>query len=400
MAVHEELDISAPPGEPDRRAPAYDLARWSRPVGVFLAVLTLALAVSRYIDPELAVDFSAYLAAAQTFFSGENPYTTQLYDAPNFQGYIYIYPPGTLPFLWPLTWFSSQLNAALEVLLHLGAFAFGARYLWGYFRLKIPLTLCLALALLWHPFTISYRSGNLAIYMFAAFVACIWLAQRPRCRARDVLLAVLLGIGLIFKPMWGLAAGCVLLMRQRWASAAGLLGGALIVVGLSMLAWNGEVLLSDWWARVGEIRAKFRSPSLLEYYGPLLPAVALSWLAGAGALLRRHGQRNPDLWLWSCALLLIWPRISAYSYLILLPVLFYFWRRWGWQKALLLALPTLDPIYWLFADNQGIHAYHHMTYIWLLLVAGLLFVALWRFEDPRLRPQAPNLHDTHPGELP
>src|SRR5690554_7688300 len=43
-----------------------------------------------------------------------------------------------------------------------------------------------------------------------------------------------------------------------------------------------------------------------------------------------------------------------------------------------------SPIYWIFADSNGIHTYHHMTYIWLLLVAGLLFVDLWRFDDENL----------------
>ena len=400
MAVQEQPDISASQGESGAPDPANNLARWSTLIWVFLALLTLALAISRYIDPELAVDFSAYLAAAQTFFAGENPYTTELYDAPNFQGYIYIYPPGTLPFLWPLTWFSSKLLAALETLLHLGAFALSARYLWRHFHLELPLSICLALALLWHPFTISYRSGNLAIYMFAAFVACIWLAQQPKQRAQHVLLAVLLGIVLIFKPMWGLAAGIILLMRLRWASAAGLLAGALIVIGLSMMPWHGEVLLDDWWARVTEIRLKFRSPSLLEYYSPLLPAVALLWLAGAVALLRRQRERNPDIWVWACVLLLTWPRISAYSYLIILPVIFYFWNRWDWRKALLLAAPTFDPIYWIFADSNGIHTYHHMTYIWLLLVAGLLFVDLWRFDDENLSSEPSDASRTQPGSAP
>src|SRR5690554_7190502 len=136
MAVQEQPDISASQGESGAPDPVNNLARWSTLIWVFLALLTLALAISRYIDPELAVDFSAYLAAAQTFFAGENPYTTELYDAPNFQGYIYIYPPGTLPFLWPLTWFSSKLLAALETLLHLGAFALSARYLWRHFHLE------------------------------------------------------------------------------------------------------------------------------------------------------------------------------------------------------------------------------------------------------------------------
>lgn len=363
------------------------LERWGRVGWFFLGLFAAAVALSRYLSAEVPLDFSAYLAAAQTFAAGENPYSAALFSAPNYQGFVYIYPPGTLPFLAPLTWAPAPVMAALESLLHLGALGLAMGWLRRRFELAAPLSICVGVAFLCYPFAYDYRVGNLGAYMLAALVGCAWMMEQPRQRAHHVAAAVLLGVGLAFKPMWGLSAGAILLARRRWAAAAGLLVGAALVALLSFVAWNGAPLLNDWWARLAELRAQRRSFSLLEWYAPLVVLVGLAWLGAALALLRRHRARNPELWLWACTLLLIWPRISSYSYLIFIPVIAYFWRRWGWQRALLIAVPMLEPTAWLFAALDAVHLQHQLLYAWAWGVALLLFVDLWRFEEPSGRPQ-------------
>jgi hypothetical protein len=356
--------------------------RWA-PLGwAFFIALIAAEAARRWLSGEVSPDLSAYIAAAETFAMGRNPYGPQLLNAPSYGGYVFVYPPGSLPLIRWLALLEPRAVTLADGILHAGALLVSMAWLRRHFSLPMPLGWLAAMAvMLFWPATSDFISGNLVTYMFATFIGCMWLAYHPEPRPRHLLIALAFGLVLSIKPMWGVPAGLVFLARRRWGLAAALLGGAACMAALSLVPWHGQWLVDDWWARIQMVRAQYRSVDILSLAPALLPAAALLWAAAGALLLRRLGPRHPHLWLWSAASLIAWPRLGSYSYILAVPLLCYLWSRWGWKKNLALALPACAALHVFrifLPPGQAEYAYLSLLYAWIWIVAALVFFLLWR----------------------
>jgi hypothetical protein len=353
------------------------LERWA-PVGwAVVALLVLLEAGHRLLTGSVPPDLSAYVAAADVFASGKNPYGPALFESAHYGGFVYLYPPGTLPLIEPLALIPSNVISAVDVLLRTAAMIFALSWVRRVLDLDLPLAWLVLAAVFYEPFLADFMAGNLCAYMFAAFIACMWMGH-DEPRMWHAFAAVGLGVVLAFKPMWGVPAGLVLLVRGRWKMAAGLVVGAGLVAGLSFLEWTGDLLVDSWLARIESVRAQYRSVDLLSLAPFLLPVAAIGWLAAGAQLVRRLGTQHPQLWLWACVSLVAWPRLGSYSYVLVLPALCFLWARWGWRKALLLSLAAFGPLPWMMRAFGADYYHRALLFAWIWVIAAVIFVELTR----------------------
>lgn len=386
MASSSPIDTSPPrdaPGEPNL------FERWS-PLGwIFFGALVGAELLRRWLSGDIPADLSAYIAAAETFTAGQNPYGPAFFEAPSYGGYVYVYPPGSLPFLQNLTYLSPRVVTLLDGALHAAALTAALAWIRRYFSLTIPLGWLSALAIiLYWPVTADFIAGNLATYMFALFVGCMGLAYHRSPRRRHLLFALIFGFLLALKPMWGLPAGLVLLARRRWGLAGALAGGAACMGVLSVMPWHGSSLFGDWWARIEAVRTQYHSVDMLSLMPRMLPVVATAWVAGGVLLIRRLGHRHPYLWVWATASLFAWPRLGFYSFILAIPMLAYLWTEWNWKATAALAIPAIIGMHLfrlLLPESQADYGFQIVLYVWVWVLASCVFGALWR-TDPAPKP--------------
>lgn len=332
-------------------------------------------ALRRWVTGTVPADMSAYIAAADVFARGENPYGPALFDSAHYDGFVYVYPPGTLPIVQFFSALPAKLVAAGDVLLRTAVLVFALGWVRRALDLALPLVWLVLVAFFFQPVLVDFMAGNLTTYMFGAFAACMWMAH-DEAEWWHPLAAVGLGVVLAFKPMWGLPTGLLLLVRGRYKLAFGLLAGAGVVAGLSLLEWHGEVLVDAWLGRVEAVREHYRSADLLSLAPSLLPVAALAWLGAGAWLVYRRGRHDPLLWLWACVSLIAWPRLGVYSYVFALPALGYLSTRWGWRRALIVALPALGPLPWMFRAFGADFAQLVSLFVWIVVLAGCVLYEL------------------------
>lgn len=353
---------------------------------VFFGAFIGFLALKRLLAGEIPEDLSAYLAAAELFIAGRNPYGPDLFSAANFGGYVYIYPPGSRFLVQWLALFPPALVVLADALLHAGALVAALAWLRQRFAITLPLGwLAAGVAGLYAPATQDLLVGNIATYMLAAFVGAMALAHHPAPGRQHLFIMPIFGFLLAFKPMWGIPAGLILLARRQWAPALALLCGALGMAALSAIPQGDTVLIADWLARIQAVRAQYQSVDMLALWPPGLWGVIGLWLLGGALLLQRLGARHPHLWLWGAASLFAWPRLADYSYVLALALFGYFWQRWGWQRTLIIMLPGLGGVHLLrpfVPDGQAEYLYQALLYGWAWALAALTIVALWLADEP------------------
>ena len=68
---------------------------------------------------------------------------------------------------------------------------------------------------------------------------------------------------------------------------------------------------------------------------------------------------------------------------LLIPVLLYFWRCWGWRRAAAIAVVQFPPIMWSVGSINKF-ASLGISYLWSVVLAALLFWELYRetSDDP------------------
>lgn len=331
-------------------------------------------AYRRLVQGVVPPDLSAYLAAADVFAAGHNPYGAALFDSALYDGYPYVYPPGTLPLISPLAWASPAAVAIFDLLARSLVAVLSLRWLGRRFLPDVPLGVLGALAILYQPFVADFATGNVATYLLGAFLLCVHLSRQD-WRGWHLPAGLVCGLILAFKPMWGLAAGAVLLANRRWRASAAVFCGAVVVGGLTAMHVD---LVGPWLDRVGQVRDFYRSFDLLAVAPALLPVAAIIWLGAGVALWRREAARE-HLWLWACVSLWAWPRLATYSYVLLVPVLVFLWRRWGYRRAGALALVGLGPIPWLLLDF-GEFTYLAVLYVWALALSVIVWREIWSGE--------------------
>ena len=84
-------------------------------------------------------DLSAYLAAADVFDRGLDPYTDAIRGSRHYQGYPYAYPPVTLWWIRPLAWASTALVAGVEWVVRVAVIVGSLRFLGRRMLPGIPL---------------------------------------------------------------------------------------------------------------------------------------------------------------------------------------------------------------------------------------------------------------------
>jgi hypothetical protein len=383
-----------------------DDARLSRLVGWAIVCLLVAgewyrRAVGGVVPP----DFSAYLAAADVWMAGGDPYGTALLEAERYEGYPFVYAPGTLPIVAPLaalptTWATSmELLARVAVLLGIG---YWCRETW---ELDPPLFALVPLAFFYEPLVADFLGGNLTTYMLGAVLLCREIGGRDGANWH-VAVGLPIGVALAFKPMWALPAGTIVVLSRARRLGAGLALGGTAVVGATVWQWG---LVDDWLRRIEQVRRHYQSIDLLSLGRwlqshdllaglppALFPAAGLLLWTGAGLHLARlrwgggneasgraeieGGIETPELglWLWSCVSLVAWPRLGSYSYVLLVPLLCALWRALGSRRTVLIALPAFGPLPWMLRlIRNGL--YHRMLlYLWGLGLTVWLFVRLSR----------------------
>jgi hypothetical protein len=363
--------------------------RWA-PLAWALVVTLVAVEVARrLISGEIPSDLSAYIAAADVFSRGENPYGPALFDSAHYAGFVYVYPPGTLPLIEPLALVPPPIIAAADALLRAAAIVFALSWVRRVLAVELPLAWLVLAAVFYQPLLVDFMAGNLCAYMFAAFIACMWMGH-DEPRLWHAFAAVGLGVVLAFKPMWGIPAGLVLLVRGRWKMAAGLVAGAGVVAGLSLVEWTGgfewtggqeptgEVLVDSWLARIESVRARYHSVDLLSLAPSVLPVAVVAWIVAGAVLVRRLGAQHPRLWLWACVSLVAWPRLASYSYLFVVPALCFLWVRWGWRRALALSLVAFGPLPWMLQTFGAEYQHRILLFAWVWIVAAIVFNELRR----------------------
>jgi hypothetical protein len=363
------------------QSPRAEVAWFLQPRAIygFVFILWLLGLVNRIWFEKIPADFSAYLSAADVFVNGENPFTEQRENSARYQGYVYNYFPGTLFLISPLAWISTQTALVLDWTARFVVLAWSLTFLQRKLLPEVPLQFCILIALVHQPLLIDCYNGNITTYLLGAVVACVYLGDCPRS-ARSVLLAVVCGVVLHFKPFWFLPAGYALIVSRSWVYLAATLMAALLMISLSGLLPH---FIEPWFNHNQELRAFYNSVDLLSI-APLLLGPAMV-LGVCGALLLHFRRPNPMNWLWGCLSMPIWPRLASYSYILTLPFVFYCIRRWGFRKALIFNCVWLGPLPWLIREPSLVpdsRVEGWVFFVWAVASAGVLFRDLWTNNRP------------------
>ncbi|MGM0554898.1 MAG: glycosyltransferase 87 family protein [Myxococcota bacterium] len=324
-------------------------------------------------------DLSAYLAAADTFMAGGDPYTDDIFDSTRYQGYVYVYPPGTLPLVGVLDYLSAELVSTLDLWARSAVLLGALHWLRRRFSVSAPMSILVFLALLYEPVLVDFRAGNLPTYLLAAFLVCVHMSHTP-WRAWHAAAGIVAGLALAFKPMWLAPALLVLLLRRRWGALGSALLGASVIGGLTVVHLD---FVPTWLARIEQLTIRYRSAVLLNLHPVLWGAALTAWLAGAVALVRKLGLDDDRLWLWLCISVVVWLRAGTYSYVLFLPVFFFWWRRFGLRRAALAFVVTLGPLPWMLRAFDHFQTYGWLQLAWGIAVGVVLFWQLHRDDAER-----------------
>ncbi len=325
------------PLEPLHRVDYIPLVAWALGFVVFSVFRAQHLIVPQ--------DMSAYLAGADVVSRGLDPYA-DIGESALYQGFPYLYYPaytlllkilGLMP-VWCVLLFDGFLRGVLGVYI-VRVFARATRVPLPWNALVLGL-LCL------NSFVTDLFVGNLALFMCAIFAKVLAdvLWGEPlsgRLKSDSILVGyggafgyVLMGALLVLKPFWVVPAAFVLMWRRRWLELLNLVVGVVCVLLVGVLVYGEQ--LHIWQQKIEAIRGFWDAFDLGSVSPTLWVIAALAWgLMGVKLIWKRH----PEAWLWACAGVIVWPRIGMYSYLIVIPLLFWLMRRHGKGVGLVAMLP-------------------------------------------------------------
>ncbi len=335
--------------------------------GLFALVVCL-LAGLRLAEAWPAGDLTAYLAAADVYWEGGNPYGSELRRSEHYAGYPYVYPPATLVLLRPLVWLPAPIASGLATLASGGLLAWSTERLHRRFALPVPLAPLVLATLFFGPVTADLLAGNLAVAMLAANIAVAELLGEADALSpgRFAGLAAL-GLILSFKVMWLIPAAVLVVADGRWRAAAAFTAGAVAMFGGSLLVDPG---LGPWLARLDWLRRAFPESFDLLSLAPRVYPVAV---VAAGTLIWACRRRSTDLvWAAACCSVVAWPRLAPYSFLVLAPAIAQLAARFGPRVGAVLVVPMWGPVYWLFGMPSGMLQPRWWHLIWACAVAGAI----------------------------
>lgn len=320
---------------------------WADPRLVWgaIGILVVLGLYRRVFEGFVPGDFTAYLSAADVFVSGADPYSDALTQSRYYDGFPYVYLPGTLFLIAPAGYLPGTLVVALEWIARFAALFGILKILQRRIVPQMPLAVVALIALLHEPLWIDHLVGNLVIYLMAAWAICLELSEREESW-RVLALAFLCGAMIAFKPFWLIPAGWLLFSRAKYRASASLVLGMVAVLSLSFAL---PQFWTSYWDLNEQMRAFYYSVNLLNVapalYFVLFPAAVF------GALW--FSRRYPSRWLFvlGCVSMPVWPRLASYSYALTLPWTLYLIRRWGYARGLAFSAVTVGPLPWILRDS-------------------------------------------------
>ena len=268
-------------------------------------------------------DLHLYVKAGAHFAAGVPVYQQELLTARpiDLSDYPYLYPPPTLPIL-------AVLSALPSVLVDLGWVAGSlAAVVWALRRLGLGPVVVL-LFLVWPPVLQGLYVGNVAVPLFAVFVA------GPVFGAGLVLSAMV-------KPYSGIAA-LWLPRERRWRDLA---IGLVSIVGwiLVTLPLVGLDLWAKWWAGIDLYR---QSQAILPTslyglgLGRWLPELATIPVGLVAIVLALGGRRVAGLWRLGIATIVASPSLFSHGFIVAIPSIVGLRRAAFWT---VLAITSVAP---------------------------------------------------------
>ncbi len=337
-------------------------------------VLLILEFIRRAFFDYVPTDFTAYISAGDAFFKGLNPFTEARELVPRYAGYPYNYLPGSLYALQALSYFSTATLVAIDWVLRCICLI-GVVYV---FHRKMFPTLNLGFIILvmifFQPLNVDLLFGNIITYLFSAFVFSYAIAMREKRKPADYLWIFLFGVIISLKPFWAIPVGYLVLSFGRIKLLSAFIAGFLVLPALTVPLWHW---VPSWITHTSAMRKFYISVDLLTLSPPLLVIIWVCGLALGVYFLLRQKQTEGENWIWllGCVSIPMWPRLGTYSYVICLPLVFFFCERWGWKKGLTFTF-VFGPIAWILRDSLTLlpdaQEEQWAFFIWVFIAAFFL----------------------------
>lgn len=360
-------------------------------VGTILACAFAGIGWTRLMAGELPHDTAAYVAAADLFVAGADPYDPRaLLASPRSRGFLYIYPPLSLWFIAPLAYLSTHTLIILELALRMLCIWLIVRCIKRALDLRYETIFAIGLMCL-----TLYTRGDLFDGNVGTLLCAVWLLaltaweSHPR---RAILFAGLAGLLYACKPLWVPVLCAGLVARGRVKACLSAASGA--ALGL-LLSYIQQDRWQAWLDVLAFHRAYYaKDEILLELPSWLMLIPAAGWLIAALWLLVRQKRladphTGPPIWVWAGVAVVVWPRFGLYDLQLLFPALVWLATRWtGWRAGALACL--------VIAGGQALHSLHFstphpLTHVFFttriagLAVGGVVLVALVRAQSETQR---------------
>jgi hypothetical protein len=355
-----------------------------RAVAGLLAVTWFMLILARVLRGELTHDLAAYVAAADVFWAGGDPYDVRtILAAPRNQGFVYIYLPMSLWLIAPLAKLSVPVIIVVDMVMRGGAISFIAYTLARWFKPSLSVFYAIALVLCLFFTREDITDGNVGTLCFALWLALVaWPLGERRRGVWGLAGCVAAGALLACKPLWVPLACAGLAARGRWRAVGCVAAGAGAMVAASMA--QGE-LWRSWLEMLAYHRAASATYDLMasQPWWTHVPPAAL-WLSGALWLLARAGRvaAPPPIWIWAGVGVMAWPRFGVYDLLLLVPALCWLasrGRAWLVAAGALVVPEALAALHFMELGPLG--QMYFTSKLVGIMVAGVVYAALLRALD-------------------
>jgi hypothetical protein len=342
-----------------------------------VAVTQLVARARDYVPNDLAM----YLRAGEWWGEGRNPYTEAFRQAGG-DTLPYVYPPGTLAVFEPLAGLAPEVASVLWFVAGVVLSVWSLLYFRRRYAPGTPQVLAVGLVAAYFPAYFALTHGNVAVLLLPAAVVVHRILQGDGAW-RDVVAGTMVGAICGFKPYWLLAFAPLLLAARAWRGLAGLVAG-LAGVGVATLTQRG--LVGDWLAATGGVDRLAASALPANWWLVITGVLIVGWLAVGGWWVRRRRPRADQLFVFATTSVVVWPRVGAYSYLILVPALLHLAERRGWRVAGPLLAVASSPALWVVERSVGGGGGRLVLYGWAVVCAGLVW---WELRGLRNAPQFP-----------
>lgn len=258
-------------------------------------------------DKLYANDFKVYFEATIDFLKGNNPY---IHSYGLDTGY-FKYPPTTLLFFAPATYFSFQTVKIIHIILLFACLLISLplwqRIISFVFQIQSPhWLLSLSFFVIAIHLTREFHMGNVNIILLANFTLGSWFYFKEKW----LLASLFYGLMLILKPIMILVVLPILLFKN-WKMILLLSGWGVLFLLMPALFWGWSTNWNLWNGWVNSVTAHgeyISNPSSLQFMIPTILGQPHSWIPSIIGLillvviwLKNHLKSPPnkaDFWFW------------------------------------------------------------------------------------------------------